>query len=776
MVRGITVLVLLAAVSASASGAKLAEVRTVDEQRWTVKPLVVGGGGWVTGMVVHPATPGLIYARTDVGGAYRWDEEAEAWRPITDWIPAGKQGLYGIDSVAVDPTDDDVVYLAMGRANPYGGIYRSADRGKTWRKLGFPHGDSIDGNAHQHYHVRTMGERLEVDPSDGQKLLYGCFRSPGGLWKSDDGGESWRRAEIEGVPQQEQLVTLVFYDRLVEGRAYAQVQDRGPFYTVDGGESWAPLPDGDGNHCPARSVRRMDQAADGSVYFTNTLPAEAAGNMVWKIADLRAYDVSPSREELETGPKVWTHGKGMQGLAVDPRDPRHVIVQGGISSSAPGEPVPMYETFDEGGSWQKMSVRIGDYYPWKGREGVLKSTVTDLVWDPHRPTRAYHMDGAGVARIDVSVSPVRADEMSRGIEETVIFDICSVPFEGEERVFSGLADFAGFHHDRGLDRPPSRTLYDLWSGRQSVHAIAYCRSRPTVMYMTGRGNYTQGKDRDRPSGYYAMWRSNDAGRTWLRLPSRPGQSPPSPFPVAGDESEFDVNPLELAVSSRDPENVVVVGQNPMASLDGGATWEPCEGLSDIALGHNWVWTRTLAADPVEGGVFYAYHANDDPKRGEVFRSEDGGLSWRIVNSELPWGRLYIDAVCLQPAPHRAGDLWLNLQDGGLWHSIDGGRSWDAVGGFSDADGGSARVMDLGVPPMGNPYGAAVFVLGRYEGEDGLWVSVDEGATWRNVAPPDKVFANGKVLEASNLSFGRVYLGTTGSGMRYLEAPGAPGDR
>ena len=92
--------------------------------------------------VFHPNERGLAYARTDVGGAYRWDDEAQRWIAMTDWIGAEDENLIGIESLAIDPSDPERVYLAAGTyTNPKvgnGAILRSSDRGRTFQRTDLP--------------------------------------------------------------------------------------------------------------------------------------------------------------------------------------------------------------------------------------------------------------------------------------------------------------------------------------------------------------------------------------------------------------------------------------------------------------------------------------------------------------------------------------------------------------------------------------------------------------------------------------------------------------
>ncbi|HLP24853.1 MAG TPA: hypothetical protein VK477_04195, partial [Acidobacteriota bacterium] len=113
---------------------------TTESYIW--RNVAIGGGGFVTGVEFHPTERGLAYARTDVGGAYRWDAAAQTWVPLLDWLGQPDWNLQGVESIALDPTDPNRVYLAVGTyTRPDIGdaeLLRSSDRGATWQRTPLP--------------------------------------------------------------------------------------------------------------------------------------------------------------------------------------------------------------------------------------------------------------------------------------------------------------------------------------------------------------------------------------------------------------------------------------------------------------------------------------------------------------------------------------------------------------------------------------------------------------------------------------------------------------
>src|SRR5512142_1563641 len=117
---------LLAAVHHSIAGVQPTKPRS---EPYTWQNVQIVGGGFVDGIIFHPKEKGLRYARTDIGGAYRWNDQTRRWEPLLDWVPYRDLNLMGVESIAVDPSDPDRVYLACGTytnsTTPNGAILRS---------------------------------------------------------------------------------------------------------------------------------------------------------------------------------------------------------------------------------------------------------------------------------------------------------------------------------------------------------------------------------------------------------------------------------------------------------------------------------------------------------------------------------------------------------------------------------------------------------------------------------------------------------------------------
>src|SRR5215813_12608937 len=128
-----------------------AVAQTTETYTWR-NVVINGGGGFVPGIIFNTTEQNLIYARTDIGGAYRWNQSTGRWIPLLDWVSFDEWNLMGIDSLATDPVDPNRVYLLAGTytnswTNMNGAILRSTDRGATWQRtmLPFKSGGNMPG-------------------------------------------------------------------------------------------------------------------------------------------------------------------------------------------------------------------------------------------------------------------------------------------------------------------------------------------------------------------------------------------------------------------------------------------------------------------------------------------------------------------------------------------------------------------------------------------------------------------------------------------------------
>ena len=175
-------------VLALVAGLLMAQGAAAENYRWD--NVAMGSGGFVTGVVTSKSERGVVYARTDVGGAYRYDSRNERWVGLNDWISEGDTGLMGIDSLAVDPRNAAIVYMLAGTDYASSGktaILRSNDYGKTFAVTDVTAQFKTHGNGMG----RSNGERLQVDPGSSNILFVGTRHN--GLFKSVDSGATWNR-------------------------------------------------------------------------------------------------------------------------------------------------------------------------------------------------------------------------------------------------------------------------------------------------------------------------------------------------------------------------------------------------------------------------------------------------------------------------------------------------------------------------------------------------------------------------------------------------------
>ncbi|HZF90668.1 carbohydrate-binding protein [Streptomyces sp.] len=582
----------------------------------------VVGGGYVSGLVFNQREQGLLYARTDMGGAYRWNARAEKWIPLTDWLGEKDWNLLGIDSLATDPVDPDRLYLGAGTyTNDWAGngaILRSTDRGRTFERteLPFKLGGNEDG--------RGAGERLVVDPSDNSNLLLGSRKN--GLWRSTDHGASWR--QVESFPVKDGAgsgagISFVTYGPKGSDTVYVGVADRSTslYRSTDGGATWQAVAGQPTGRLPQHGV----VTGDGTLYLTytdNLGPNGVTGGSVWKYTPGSGSwkDVSPSRGSY-----------GFSGLAVDPRKPSTVMVTT-LDRWYPEDEI--YRTTDGGSTWKALagrSVRDASGAPYVGtRTGHW---MTALAIDPFDSGHVLYGTGNGIWRSEDADAPTSHWTVgAEGLEETAVLDAIAPP--GGATVLTAMGDQGGFRHTDLTRVPSGRMKNPLMSNSTDLD---YAASKPSVMARVGTGG--------KQDGAY----STDGGATWRGFAAEPvADAHSGRIALAADGSTLVWTQAGLA---------------PYRSTDKGATWSKVRGLGTGA---------EVVADRSSARAFYSLTG------GTLRASTDNGATFTARATGLPAdGRL-------KAVPGRAGDLWIAGGGKGLLHSTDGGRTFTRLTSVTSA--------------------------------------------------------------------------------------------
>jgi hypothetical protein len=691
------------------------------------KNVVIKGGGFVSGIIMSPVLPGLVFARTDVGGAYRYDPAGKRWMALTDWVGRNNSNLLGIESIAPDPVDPHRVYMAAGMyvTAGNGSILSSTDMGQTWAQnnIAAPMGGNADG--------RSMGERLAIDPNLTSTLYFGSRTT--GLWKSADYAQTW--AQVPGFPttgvalndagaSKGYGLTFVVFDRSSGSPGtptptiYVGVgatTETGLYRSTDAGATWQAVPGQ-----PPIGMMPHHAVFDGcgNLYFAynnGSGPNSISSGAVWRYA-------------TDTG--VWTPvsppqtGGGFGGISADPAHPGTLIVTT-LDRWSRDE---IYRTTNGGASWVAIESAAQDdvagapWVLWHRTSVGTPGWMGDVEIDPFNPGRALYITGGGIwSSNDVTAADTGAATHwtfdDDGLEETVVQDLISPPAGAP--LLSAVGDLGGFRHDDVNVSPAGGFFSNPIFGSGS--SLDFAEGAPGVVVRVGS-----------PSGGQSGAYSIDGGTTWTPFATTP--PPPAGATFKGSGS--------IAISA-DATTFVWAAQSatPAYSIDSGKTWTACTGLAAGAR---------VAADRVNPAKFYASCKNASNQNATCV-STDGGVTFVPAAASVS-GRP-------RPVFGIEGDVWVPTGSG-LFHSQDSAATFAQVSQVN-----SAAAVGFGMPAPGQSY-PAVYLNGSVANVWGTYRSDDAGATWLRLDDPQHQFGWINCVAGDPRIYGRVYLGTGGRGILY----------
>ena len=604
------------------------------------------GVGSIGALAIAPSAPRVIYAGTGEAdmrssiargdGVYRSGDGGASWQHV------GLDRTFQIGRILVHPTDPDVVFVAaLGHAygpNPERGVFRTRDGGRHWQRVLFKDADTgaIDlafgpGNPRVIYAALWQTRRPPwsvYPPSNGPG---------GGLYRSDDGGDSWAPLGGHGLPDHPGRIGLGVAPSRPD-RVYALVDaaEGGLFRSDDAGATWVR----------ASLDPRIWQRG---WYFGGVTvdPRNADVVYVCNTALYRSDDAGQTFAPIKGAPG----GDDYHALWIDPADPDRRMLgvdQGALVSLNGGTTWSSWFNQPTGQFYHVVTDWRFPYWVYGAQQdtgaaavpsrtdsvdGINMTQFRELVAggesdniapDPLDPEVIY---GGRVDRFD------RRTQQTRSVDPTLAFpdhyrSAWTLPlvfsrrdphvlYFANQRLFR-TAD--GGEHWRIISPDLSRDRLTVPANLDpaTVADHAHVGDRRGVIYAIGSsalrdGLLWAGTDDG------LVWRSDDEGGHWRETTPR-GLEPWSKIGVV-EPSHFDADRVYLAVDRRRLED-----ERPYvyASRDGGASWAlRVDGLAPDQP------VNVVREDPVRPGLLYA-----GTERG-VYVSIDDGVRWQPLRSGLP---------------------------------------------------------------------------------------------------------------------------------------------
>ncbi|MGW0761076.1 cellulose binding domain-containing protein [Streptomyces sp. NPDC002814] len=749
------VLALAAGLLAGTPSALAADTEPVSiaADSYTWKNARIDGGGFVPGIVFNRKEKNLAYARTDIGGAYRWQESTKTWTPLLDSVGWDDWGHTGVVSLASDSVDPDKVYAAVGTyTNSWdpgnGAVMRSADRGASWQKaeLPFKLGGNMPG--------RGMGERLAVDPNRNSVLYLGA-PSGKGLWRSTDSGATWSQvtnfpnvgnyaqdpSDTSGYASDNQGIVWVTFDESTgtAGSATRTIyvgvadKDNAVYRSTDAGATWSRVAGQPTGYLAHKGV--LD-ATNGYLYlaYSDTGgPYDGGKGRLWRYATATGTwtDISPVAE-------ADTY-YGFSGLTVDRQRPGTVMATA-YSSWWPDTQI--FRSTDSGGTWTKawdytsypnranrytMDVSSSPWLTWGANPAPPEQTpklgwmTESLEIDPFDSNRMMYGTGATIYGTEDlskwdSGGQFTIKPMVRGLEETAVLDLASPPSGAP--LLSALGDIGGFRHTDLTKVPPMMYTSPNFT---STTSLDFAESNPNTVVRAGNLD----------SGPHIAF-STDNGANWFAGTDPSGVSGGGTVAAAADGSRFVWSPQGTGVHY---------------ATGFGTSWSASSGIPAGAI---------VESDRVDPKTFYGF------KSGKFYVSTDGGATFSAsAATGLPSG----DTVRFKALPGTKGDVWLagGASDGayGLWHSTDSGATFTKLSGIDQAD-----TIGFGKAAPGATY-QTLYTSAKIGGVRGIFRSTDKGASWTRVNDDAHQWGwTGAAITGDPRVYGRVYVATNGRGVIY----------
>ncbi len=665
-------------------------------------------GGWLTGFASHSG--GRLYARTDVGGVYRSDDRGDSWRSLSGSMTSS--AAHAVQGLAVGETSADVVFQAVGvsylGSDAGRGIWRSMDGGTSWTQV--LTGKNFSGNDD----LRWQGECIAITPGSLDQEIFAITRQ-GGLMRSTTGGGSGSWSKENGTA----------FDGMTGHVVHMHPSFPNEIF-VGGVKGTA-----------ASALFKGVRGAGGTITWS-AVTINAATTTVSRIARLPSGECFAAVQDgnanrfykSNTTGTTWTNitstvlgglsANGPVGMCHVLRDGTTVIL-GWIGG-------PTRKSTNSGSTWSTLPLTITGTRP----PAMLTSDSSpgwsrgSIHQDPLDANRWYLPNGFGPFRSTDAGNTVQY--MTRGIGEVVTWKPAFHPND-PNRIYLPVADLIGFVVTDGgatgnAPRNPRRSL-PVINGNVGMTYATKALVGPVVGNASPKVYFVGGSFFGPNAGRASILTTSDDGQTWalVHVAGVTGTGLPSGSEIiSGCVAPDDANEILIAVHDTSNTNSGIY-----RSTDGGVSFIKSTG---IPAGGNWgdefSHFSFLEADSTNAsrrfawlnGVGFLISTN----RGQTWASaghSSGGPSNNKLYDWNSWG-----VICRDSA---TGRLWFGGSDGhlGLAWSSNNGTNWTYLDPpFSNTGFSEIRALDA--------HNGRVLVCGKRFGDtyQKIYQSDDNGSIWR----------------------------------------------
>ena len=643
-------------------------------------------GGRTVGAMGVPGQPNVFYIGVNNGGVWKSTDYGRTWTPIFDDQPTGSIG-----AVAVAPSDPNVLYVGSGEGlqrpdlSVGDGIYKSTDGGRSWRHVGLRDGQQIPA--------------VIVDPRDANRVLVAVLGHPyganaeRGVFRSSDGGESWQKVmytdentgamDVTFDPANPQTVFAVLWAARQApweiGSSWTLSANNGLYKSTDGGTSWRRITAG----LPTTQDRlgriglAVSASEPGRMY---AVVGAANGGGVY-----RSDDAGEQWRLVNGDPRLWGRDGDFNEVKVDPKNADVLYVANVVTwkSSDGGRSFTAFRGAPGGDDYHRLWINPNDpnIILLAGDQGAVVTVNGGETWSSwyNQPTaQFYHVSTDNQFPYRVyggQQESGSAGIVSRGNDGEITFREWH-PVGAEEYgyvapdplhpdiVYGGKISRFDWSTGQVQDVSPEPVRMGKYRWVRTM-PVVFSPVDPRVLYL----------------GANVVFKTLNGGERWQTISpdlTRPTAEVPASLgafaPLDPEQGRHRGVIYTIAPSFTRPGLLWVGTDDGLIHVthDGGRRW------TDVTPTALTPWSKVSLMEASHFDTLVAYAAVNrfrlDDLRPHIYRTKDGGRTWTEVVEGMPSNEV-VNAV--REDPVRRGllyagterSVYVSFDDGGHWQSL-----------------------------------------------------------------------------------------------------------